>query len=279
MDYNINIPDIYNNHESLNDKNDKKNIKCMQIEIKAHDTITEKSISMLFEKKYGSLVYDTCSIVYITTNNTKLYLYMYYGTRCVKIYDKMFYMLGNGKFIRNVSDIDAIINIYIIYHLGYIILEQVFYNDLYLNYNTYSNSNSNAFDKSFFQIDTHTIKIVENIFIKTKKDIKNKFMCIDSCEIEFYYKINNIEKNNYILNLYKITNKINKKELNILYSNKTLENLIYYYKNLVLGIIKLFNYDYYDYTEWVLINNISMTELLFNNYYIYYEIIRIPKNI
>lgn len=275
MDYNINIPDIYNNHESLNDKNDKKNIKCMQIEIKARDAITEKSISMLFEKKYGSLVYDTCTIVYITTNNTKLYLY--YGSRCVKIYDKMFYMLGTGKFIRNLSDIDAIINIYIIYHLGYITLEQIFFNDLNLNYNT--NSNLNAFDKRFFQIDTHTIKIVENIFIKTKKDIKNKFICINSSEIEFYYKINNIEKNNYILNLYKITNKINKKELNILYSNKTLENLIYYYKNLVLGIIKLFNYDFYDYKEWVLINNISMTELLFNNYYTYYEIIRIPKNI
>lgn len=262
MDYNnINMPDIYDNYESFNNK---KNIKFLQSKIKANDMITENSICMLLKEKYGCII-DSVSIIYIITNNTKLYLF--FGSKFIKIYNKMFYMFDGHK-IKNLSDEDAIINIYIIDYLG-CSCENIIFNDFNLNINI------NKLNRKFFEIDSFSIKIVENIFIKTKQDIKNKFIYVGNSEIEFCYKINNVEKNNYILNLYKITNKINKKELNILYSNKTLENIIHYYENLVLEITKIFenNVDYFN------INYDDILKVFLKNYCIYYEIIRIQKNI
>jgi hypothetical protein len=108
---------------------------------------------------------------------------------------------------------------------------------------------------------------IENIIIKTKSKINKKYKYFDDDKIIICYKINHIHTDLYELRLYKLINKLNN-DIVIIPQDKNPNNITKYYND----ICKLINT--YKKPEYTILFEIN-TKDLFNNYYLFYDIMRL----
>jgi len=275
MDYNLSIPDIYNcNRTEILDK--KFTIKILKLTLSPniiydfkYDYNTEYIYSFYFKTNTQKIIFSICNSPNFIHNN--LLLFNLSNHRTDNVYD-----------IRNLSDIEQYIEIYIIYKNSHSIelinCRTILYNRQYFNLpETYS-----AYRKYDAQYNDamQTYEMMINFYLKIKNNNFDKMIRLESNNIIFYFKYNyksKISNTQYLYkyNLVKIENmsdNINYTcELNNLQLNN-ISNVIEYLKNIediYENICNILNtpinkYEYYllDFITFMIKNEID--ELYFN---------------
>jgi len=204
MDYNKNIPNIYDSNEILP--------KILELELNPGE-------------QYKILFNFPCNII---TNNTKLYYTNIKNEYKIHLYNNIFIDFSQNGIIINDSDDIARIKIYMI-HKQRIVMIKLYSPIIFL-----MNNYSCRCDKQIY-----SFEFTELIIIKTKQKIEKKIKYIESNDIILCYNITYKHSDLYELQLSKIINKINDNV--IILSKKNRDSLEEYYNNLYNSLKSICN--------------------------------------